>query len=553
MKFDIGQVLGQLIELYAKLPLAQKIAIPFLIAGSMATIIFVSQWASRPDYKVLFSDLQQADAAAVVERLKEQKIAYRLRSDGKTIDVSPPDIVHDLRLELAAAGLPAKASVGFEIFMEKTLGWTSFQENLFYVRGLQGELERTIGAIEAVKSVRVHITNPKRSAFVKRDVLPTASVLLKLRIGEELTKQQIKGITNLVANSVERLVAENVSILDSTGKLLNEKKGSDNVGDADLTRLAYQQQVEEALVRRIETMLSEVLGQGKAVARVSAELDFSQYEREEEQYDPAGQVIRSESSTEEQAGLTAEGGIPGVISNLTNDPGVLTPPDSAKNSNLRSETIRNYEVSRAVSRTKNAAGKVQRLSIGVLVDGKYEALPLAADAPEGSLPEMRYVPLTTEMLRQIDGLVKQTVGFDSTRGDTVTIENIRFTQEGGTLESALAASEQEQMLWRAASYVLPAFVAFLFFAFFVRPLVRFLISPTEAEVDLSRLLPAGIEELEAELEAERSKLTTSSEKAAPTIDIAELEELLQENSRMVADNPQQAALLIRYWLNDGRM
>lgn len=553
MKFDIGAVFGQLVELYAKLPLAQKIAIPFLIAGSMATIVFVSRWASRPEYKVLFSDLEQADAAAVVERLKEQKIAYRLRSDGKTVDVSPPDIVHDLRLELAAAGLPAKASVGFEIFMEKTLGWTSFQENLFYVRGLQGELERTIGAIEAIKSVRVHITNPKRSAFVKRDILPTASVLLKLRAGEELTKQQLKGIANLVANSVERLEADNVSIVDSSGRLLNEKKGSENIQDADLTRLSYQRQLEEALVRRVESMLAEVLGAGRAVARVSAELDFNQYEREEEQYDPAGQVIRSESLTEEQAGLTAEGGIPGVISNLTNDPGVLTPPDSTQNSNLRSESIKNYEVSRAVSRTKNAAGEIERLSIGVLVDGQYESMPLPADAPKDAVPEKRYVPLSKEMLRKIDGLVKQAVGFDPTRGDTVTIENIQFEQEGESLEMALAASEQEQMLWKAASYTLPAFVAFMFFMFFVRPLVKFLISPSEAEVDLSRLLPAGIEELEAELEAERSKLSTGAEKVQPAIDIAELEELLQENSRMVADNPQQAALLIRYWINDGRM
>ena len=553
MNFDFGAVFGQVVSLYARLPLAQKIAIPVLIAGSMGLIIFVSQWASRPDYGVLFSGLQENDAAAVVEKLKDDKIAFRLRDDGKTVEVSPPDIIHELRLQLAAGGLPRGGSVGYELFNESSLGRTGFVEKLTFIRALQGELERTIQSIDAVRSVRVHITKPKRSVFVKRDVLPTASVLLRLKAGSELDGQQVKGIANLVANSVERLTADNVTVVDSHGKMLNQKSTSGAMmAGSDSTKLQYKSRIEDEYSRRIETMLTEVLGPGKAVARVTADIDFSKYEKEEEAYDPGGQVVRSSREVQEAAGLGAAGGVPGVISNLTNDPGVLTPPNSGENGNNRRETVTNYEVSRAVSRTTSAPGAITRLSVAVLVDGQYSA-DGATDGGNDAAAAKTYVPLQSDTLRKIEGLVKQTVGFDVARGDTVTVENIRFFEPDESIEDALARAETQDLIFRGVSWALPALFILLFFMMVMKPLIRFLVSPTEAEVDLSRLLPAGIEELEAELEQERSKLMSSADVAAPAVDIEELESLLAENSKLVSDSPQQAALLIRYWLNDGRL
>ena len=554
MKWDIEAIFGQIVSVYTRLPLAQKIAIPLLIAASMGLIVFVSRWAGRPDYQVLFSGLEQGDAAAVVERLKESKVGYRLRDSGSTVEVTPPDLVHELRLELAADGVPKGGNVGFELFNENALGRTGFVEKITLVRALQGELERTIQSIDAIKSVRVHITKPERSVFVKRDVLPTASVLVRLSPGKDLDKMQIKGISNLVANSVERLTPENVTILDSKGNLLNVKQEDAELTGVDLTRLEYQRKLEAAYSKRVETMLAEILGPGRAVARVSAELDFAQYEKEEEAYDPAGRVARSERLIEESAGLTAEGGVPGVLSNLTNDPGILTPPDSSKNNNIRKENVSNYEISRAVSRTKSAAGKINRLSVAVLVDGRYVEAAGEASAEGGaSAMSKHYEPLSNGMLRKIENLVKQSVGFDSSRGDIVTVENIKFFEADGTLEDALVAAERQEMIFKGLSYFLPALFIVLFLMFVVRPLVRFLVSPSDAEVDLSRLLPAGIQELEAELESERAKLSAFDQTAAPAVDIEELEELLSENSRLVRENPQQAALLIRYWLNDGRV
>ena len=551
MNFDFGAIFGQIVSLYTRLPLSQKIALPFLFIGSMMLIVFVSRWASRPDYTVLYSGLAEGDAASIVEKLKDDKIAYSIGDDGKTIRVSPPEVVHDLRLSLASAGLPKGGNHGFELLDNAKLGLTGFMERIAFLRGQQGELERTIQAIDAVKSVRVHITSPERSSFVKRDVLPTASVLLRLKPGSELTTLQVRGIANLVSNSVERLTPDNVTILDSKGNLLNEKRDEKDLGGADVTRLDYVKKLEGTYSKQIETMLAGVLGPGKAIARVTAEVDFSEQQREEESYDPGSRVARSERSIEEAAGGSAEGGVPGVMANLTNDPGLLTPPDSARSGNRRIESVRNYEVSRAVIKSVSAPGKLNRLSVAVLVDGQY--LPIAGAAAVNGVVPKQYKALPAEMIQKIDNLVKQSVGFDGARGDIVTVENIRFFEPEETLESALETAETQAMIDQATSVVVPAILVLLFLWVVLRPIVRFLVNPTDAEVDLSRLLPAGIEELEAELEAERSKVSTMPELSSPSVDIEELEQLLQENSRVVKENPQQAALLIRYWLNEGRM
>lgn len=554
MNFDIGAIFGQFVSFFTRLPLAQKIALPLLIAGSVGVIVFVSRWANRPEYAVMYSGLQEGDASAVVERLKDQKVGFRLRDDGRTVEVTPPELVSQLRLELASAGLPKNGTVGYELFNENSLGRTGFVDKVYFIRAIQGELERTILSIDAVRSVRVHITAPEKSVFVKRDILPTASVFLRLKAGSELTPQQVKGIAHFVANSVERLTPDNVTIMDSNGNILNQKTDSEGLLGGESTQLEYRHRLESDLAKRVESMLIEVIGPGKAVARVAADIDFSKFEKEEESYDPGGQVVRSTRVVQEAGGLTAEGGVPGVVSNLTNDPGLLTPPDSAKNSNNRQERVSNYEISRAVSKTTAAIGSIKKLSVAVLIDGRYIPIAGAAGA-EAATPGVskQYQPLGPEMLKRLENLVKQAVGFDAARGDIVTVENIQFFEPEGALNEELNKADRQNLLWNAASWGASFLVIFLFFFVVMKPLIRFLISPSEAEADLSRLLPAGIEELEAELDAERSRLTTPREIIEPTINIEELEELLAENSRLVKDSPQQAALLIRYWLNDGRV
>jgi len=551
MKFNIGEFFGSLVMHFSKLPTAQKIAIPFLLVSSMGIIIFVSNWASKPEYATLFSDLAETDAAAVVEYLKDNKIGFVLADNGSTVKVTPADSVHQVRLELAAGGMPRNGRVGLELFNESSLGLTGFAEKINFVRGLQGELERTIGSIEAVKAVRVHITNPDRSVFITRDVLPTASVLLRVRPGAELTKLQIKGITNLVANSVERLTPENVTVLDSSGQLLNETHSEEELQGADVTKLDYQRRFEATLSERIEKMLSKIMGPGSAVARVSAEFDFSRREREEESFDPAGQVARSERSVQEAAGLGGEGGIPGVISNLTTEPPVLNAPNGGDSgNNSRRESVTNYEVSRAVSRTVSAAGKLQRISVAVLVDGKH--VTVGEPAEDGAV-QKEYQALPAEMVAKIENLVKQAVGFDADRGDTVTVENIQFFEPDPAIAKEMDTAEGEAFTTSLISMAVPAVLGLMFLLLVVRPLIKGVMAPARAETDLRNLLPRGVDELSGRISSERSNIGGGGGGGAAggAVNVEELEELLAENSRMVKSNPQQAALLIQSWLNEG--
>lgn len=542
MKMDFGAVFEQVIGKYVKLPLSQKVALPVLLFGAVALILFITKWANQPEYVTLYSGLDDADAAAVVDVLRQEKVGYLLDDGGSTVKITPRDKLYDIKLQLSSAGLPKGGDKGFEIFKEGSFGRTSYLEQLMGGRALEGELERTIKAISTVRAVRVHITNPKRSVFVKKEVLPTASVLLSLRGGSTLTPMQIKGMTNLVAGAVERLTAENVTILDSQGNQLNSRRDEAQMQGLDVTRLDYQRRVEAEYEKRIESMLEPVLGRGRAVASVNVAMDFDQTERSEELFDPAGVVTRSERVIKTSTGGEAQGGVPGVISNLTNDPTLLNPPKTGDQRAGERESLRNFEISRAVVKTVGATGEVARVTAGVLVDGIR-----LGDAGE------TYEDISPEMLQKLESLVEQAIGFDEDRGDTISIENIKFAAGGDTLEDALAGAMTNDLIYTVVPWVVGLIAILLFLKMVVKPLVSFLVSPTEAEVDLSRLLPSGVKDLEKELKEEQKLRGSVADVEENAVNMEELETLLAQNSKIVNENPQQAALLIRYWVNEGRL
>jgi flagellar M-ring protein FliF len=561
-----------MIDRYMKLPIAQKIAAPVLLAFCVWAVVYASKVATAPDYTVLYTDLSSNDAGAVVQRLKEMKISYRL--DGNSVSVSPADQVHELRLTLASEGLPKTGSVGFELFDGTNFATTTLGEMVKKQRALQGELERTIMSLDAVVAARVHISQPEKTIFAKQSQDPGASVLLKLKPGSELDKKQIKGITNFVASGIEGLKPENVTIIDEFGNLLSARpEESDDFG-ADATRLQYLRELELGYIQRIETMLAKVLGPGKVVARVTAELDFSSSEREEESYDPGGRVIRSERSIEEGTGTEQRGGIPGVVSNLSNDPKALAQQAGATDQNSRRESVKNFEISRAVTRSAQARGKLVRLSTAVLVDGKVAETPEVdgEGKPTGKTGKS-YEALTPEMLSQVESIVKSAVGFDSTRGDVVTVENVPFFAPDESLQAELAKAHQTDQYLKFGGMMVPVFALALFVLFVLRPLVKFLTTTSKQEYDLSKLLPNELLNADQPLAGQMPKLDApggdslglaKADEAAegkksglsdiePVIDLEQFEEVLAENQRLVKENPQQAALLIRYWLNDGRI
>lgn len=551
-QLDPSAILGQLTSSYMKLPLIQKIAFPLILIGSIMGIIYVSKWANQPSYVALFSDLEPSDSAAVIERLKSLKVNYEVRGDGSTIAISPPEMVHELRMSLAGEGIPKGGKVGLEIFEDTDLGTTTFQEKVKFMRAIQGELERTISSLDGVTTARVHIAQPEKSVFAARGDKTTASVLLQLRPGGELSPEQVRGIAHLVAGSVEGLSVSDVSILDAQGNLLTRQdEDQDTMLHLEATQLSYQREVEQGYVRRIEQMLSKVLGPGRAIARVTAEMDFSQQEREEESYDPGGQVLRSERSVQEGTGNSQRGGIPGVVSNLRNDPEILSTPE--QDSNSRSEQVKNYEVSRAVSKVISPRGKLLKLSVAVVLDNSAPAEADSANEEGQAAPSEAPARVFDEQaMARIDSLVKSAVGYDPTRGDTVTVESMAFQKSGVDFSEILNAKATQDLIFDSIYRFGPILFLVLFFFVIVRPLVKFLVTPTEAEVDLERLLPTGIRELEQELQAERTRAASVPD-FEPSVDLAQLEELMSENSRVVQENPHQAALLIRYWLNDGRI
>ena len=566
---DPKAVLSSLVAGYLKLPLAQKVLFPFLVIFSVGSIVYVSKLATQPDYTVLYSDLSSGDAAAVVERLKEARASYRV--EGGTISVSPPEAVHELRLSLASEGIPKTGSVGFELFDGTNFATTTLGEMVKKQRAIQGELERTIMSLDTVVSARVHISQPEKTVFAKSAQEPSASVLLKLRPGAELDKKQISGISNFVASSVEGLKPQHVTIIDMYGNLLTsaEPEGGEGHLGADAGRLLYIREVEKGYAQRIEVLLAKVLGPGRVVARVNADIDFSSSEREEESYDPSGQVIRSERTVEEGAAAQARGGIPGTVSNISNGPPIVNPPAGAQQQNNRSEKVKNFEVSRAITRSAQARGKVVRLSAGVLVDGKYtEISQVGSDGkPTGKMLK-EYIPLTPEMMSQVEGIVKSAIGYDTSRGDLVTVENVPFFTPDESLAAELAKADDSAKWYRIGSMAVPVLALLLFVFVVLRPMVKFLTSSSDPDVDLARLLPSEVTDLESRAQAIGGQHAADSSGAVgaieggrrggaldleSSVDLEQLGEIMAENSRLVKENPQQAALLIRYWLNDGRL
>ena len=296
---------GQLRTLLDNLSPGRKISLVVLTVATLLGFAAMMFWAGRPDYQVLYSDLTMEDSAAIFQRLKESKIPYQLSADGKTILI-PRENVYEMRLELAAQGLPEQGSAGFELFDDTKLGMTEFLQNVNYQRALQGELARTIGRFDEVESARVHLVMASRSLFVEEQEPATASVILKMRSGKWLGKEQIQGIVHLVSSSISGLRPENVTIVDGNGKMLAGFPDKSGMAGVTSDQLAFQEKVEKNLETRVKTMLEKALGPERAIVRVSADIDFQQHEQTEERYFPDNRVIRSEKRLNENASGTAQ-------------------------------------------------------------------------------------------------------------------------------------------------------------------------------------------------------------------------------------------------------
>ena len=440
----IAQFFSNIRNGFFELPPSRRISLAATTLATITIILGLIVWTNQSEYKVLFSNLASEDAANIVVKLKEKKIPYKISDNGDSVSI-PAARVTEVRLELASTGLPQGSGVGFEIFDRKTLGATEFEQQLNYRRALQGELARTINSLDEIQQSRVHLALPKDSLFVEEQKKPTASVTLKLKGGRVIRPDQIDGITHLIASSVEGLNPADVIVVDSKGNILSRKKDDSSLGQLSATQVEYRNNFEKSMVNQIQSMLERIVGQGKAVVRVSADLDFKVMERTEELYDPDSPIIRSTQKQTE---------------NITPLPDATT----GRGTESKLDEVINYEINRTVSKIVMPVGEIRKLSIAVLVDGKYT---------KDSKGEEVYQPRDKAELDKLDDLVKKSVGFSAARGDQVVVTDMPFRPSSeDELGPPLPWTKRVSEFAPYMKYVITLVVLLFLFVFVLRPIIN---------------------------------------------------------------------------------
>ncbi|WP_226447764.1 flagellar basal-body MS-ring/collar protein FliF [Ferribacterium limneticum] len=481
--------MDRLREAFNRLGSQQKIVLMVAIAALIALVVGAILWSRQPDWKVLFSNLTEKDGGSIAAVLEQQNVPHRYSDSGALL--VPSERVHEVRLKLASQGLPRGGMVGFELMENQKFGVSQFAEQVNYQRGLEGELARTIQSIASVQSARVHLAIPKPSVFVREEQKPTASVMLNLYPGRTLDGGQIAGITHLISSSVPQLPASNVTVLDQSGALLSQLKSKLTEAGLDPTQIKYVRDVENSIIKRIDEILSPLLGSDNFKVQVAADIDFSQTEQTAESYrpnnTPESSSIRSQQNNETASVNQAAGGVPGALTNqppvpatapLTQPATGTTPGQPAKAGepqgkidaagvtaplnaagqpiNTSKNATINYELDKTIRHTRQGMGNIRRLSAAVVVNHRK-------DVDKTGKPMTKAVP-DAEM-KQINELVREAMGYTKERGDTLSVANAPFT--------AIDKSENELPIWKdpeSVSYakdilkflLIAAIVAFLY-------------------------------------------------------------------------------------------
>lgn len=415
----------------------QKIILALGVAAVVAVMGAVWMWGQQPDYRVLFSNFSDRDGGAIVAELEKMNVPYKYAEGGGAVLV-PADRVHDARLKLASQGLPKGGNVGFELMENQRLGSSQFVERVNFQRAMEGELARSIESVSAVQAARVHLAMPKDSVFVSEQKAPTASVLINLHPGRVLDQQQVSAIVHLVASSVPELPIKNVTVVDQNGNLLSDSGKPASINGMDPSQIKYVQELQQNVVRRIESIITPIVGPNNVRAEATADVDFSRSEQAVESYKPNqtpdAMVVRSQQTSESLNGGATPGGVPGALTNQPPAPvtapinaapiaaqgaAAATPASGAAPANTRKDATINYEVDKTIQYVQQGVGGLKRLSVAVVVNYKQ-----SADA-EG---KVSLKPLTEAETTQITNLVKEAMGFNAERGDSINVVNTPFAR-----------------------------------------------------------------------------------------------------------------------------
>ncbi len=544
----MAETAQQPLTAFTALPANQKIGVMVVAAAFLALLIGGYIWSQTPDFRVLYSNVSDRDGGAIIAALQQMNVPYKFAEGGGAVMV-PASRVHEARLKLAAQGLPKGGQVGFELMEAQKFGTSQFLEQVNYQRALEGELARSIQALSAVAAARVHLALTKPSPFLREQQKPSASVLLNLHPGRNLDAPQVAAIITLVSTSVPELNPKSVTVVDQNGTLLSQN-GNAPTPTLDPNQLKYVQEIEASLARRIETIVTPITGPGNVRATVTAALDFSAVEQAEETYkpnpQPANATIRSQQTSEAINGATGQaGGVPGALSNQP--PGAASAPIVAPGgaastaagsggpgtSSRRDATI-NYEVDKSIRHVKSQVGTIKRLSVAVVVNHRKQT-----DA-EGKVSTE---PLPKEELDKINELVKEAIGFDKERGDSLNLVNSPFSvgEKEVLPETPFWKSPS---LWNTVleigkNLLIAGVLAYLILGV-LRPYLRGLMTPpTPAERDLAAAGATG------------GEVAVSPATAAAQSAVAAYEQRLEAAKQLAQADPKLVANVVRGWVSGG--
>ncbi|MDN3649360.1 flagellar basal-body MS-ring/collar protein FliF [Reinekea marina] len=529
---------------FNKLTMMRQFGLLIGLAASIALGLGIVLWSQKESYRPLMNSNNSYDARELIEVLQSNKIDFDIDPASGVLLVRQDDL-HQARLLVAGAGLSDDQTVGYELLdQDQPLGQSQFMENARYLRSLEGELARTITAINQVKSARVHLAIPKRSVFVRDQRVPTASVFAELYAGAELDSNSVKAIRNLVATSIPEMDANDVSIVDQRGRLLSDDEK--NLEEEMTNRqFEYQRKVEESLLARVNSILAPIIGTNKFQAEVSADIDFTKVEQAEEFYNPDLIALRSEQTIAEERVGEDPGGIPGALSNQpptdAEGPevtgagaGATAPPTSTRN-----EATRNYEVDRTLSFTQFQQGRVRRLTVAVVVDDITATDPETGEEVAQSWDEESILRLRT--------LVQDAVGYDPARGDSINVINSAFLSTDGDIEEP--AFYTQPWFWDIAKQLFAGIFVLAMVFGVLRPAVKNILSRGEDEISGTEE-DAALADLDVDedlISDDRVSLSSVDEFTLPGPSES-FERQLDALRGLIAEDPARVALVLKRWV-----
>ncbi|MGA2175603.1 MAG: flagellar basal-body MS-ring/collar protein FliF [Verrucomicrobiota bacterium] len=525
MNKNLTQLGQQLLGIWKQLGLNQRVSIIMATAVVCAGLGTMAFWSSRPDFSLLYGKLEEGEASKVIAALGETKVPYQIRGAGSIY--VPADKVYQVRMQMAGKGIPRGDGVGFEIFDKANFGISDFVQRANYTRAVQGELARTISQLDQVENARVMIVMPENRLLVDSSRKPTASVFVRVKGMGQLPPAAVNSIRFLVANSVEGLQVNNVSVVDNQGNVLSENEESDSIAGLSNNQLAARRNVEQYLAKKAQGMLEQVLGSGQAVVRVSAELNWDTITRTEEKFDPDGQVVRTSVINDDNTDTTTSsgGGPPGVAANGSDTNSSSGTPVN-KSHTQKKVTNNNYEINKITSNVVQAAGGIKRLSTAVFVAQRFE----------GKGADRKAVPRSADELDKLRHIVQAALGIqangDANRTDEMTLEEMPFNDQPVAEMAQELVQQEKRQFWTdlAQKLIYPALAAGVLFLFW-----RLWQKTAEDEIPITLPMVHGNGH-------GRSK-NGSNGSGVVTVDVL---------NQLIRENPANVTQAVRSWLARGK-